>query len=63
MTATDWSPALQHLRRVDDKLAALIEHHGSPTLAPSTDAVRALARKAQRPQVGTLPISTINGNR
>src|ERR1041385_3005640 len=42
--AIDWTPALHHLRSVDGKLAAVIERHGSPTIAPTTDALRSLAR-------------------
>jgi DNA-3-methyladenine glycosylase II len=61
VTAIDWSPALQHLRRVDDKLAALIEDHGSPTLAPTTDAVRSLARAIVSQQLSGKAAETIWG--
>jgi DNA-3-methyladenine glycosylase II len=57
----DWSPALQHLRRVDDKLAALIEQHGHPTLAPTTDAVRSLARAIVSQQLSGKAADTIWG--
>src|SRR5437868_3589955 len=57
----DWSPALQHLRRVDDKLAALIERHGNPTLAPTTDAVRSLARAIVSQQLSGKAADTIWG--
>lgn len=61
VTAIDWSPALQHLRRADEKLAALIERHGSPTLAPTTDAVRALARAIVSQQLSGKAADTIWG--
>jgi DNA-3-methyladenine glycosylase II len=57
----DWSPALQHLRGVDDGLAALIERHGSPTLAPTTDAVRSLARAIVSQQLSGKAADTIWG--
>jgi DNA-3-methyladenine glycosylase II len=59
VTAIDWSPALQHLREVDDKLAALIERCGSPTLAPTTDAVRSLARAIVSQQLSGKAAATI----
>ena len=59
--AIDWSPAVQHLRRVDDKLAALIERHGHPTLAPTTDAVRSLARAIVSQQLSGKAADTIWG--
>jgi DNA-3-methyladenine glycosylase II len=57
----DWNPALQHLRRVDDKFEALIERHGSPTLAPTTDAVRSLARAIVSQQLSGKAADTIWG--
>jgi DNA-3-methyladenine glycosylase II len=60
-TAIDWSPALQHLRSVDQKLASVIERHGHPTLAPTTDAVRALARAIVSQQLSGKAADTIWG--
>src|ERR1044071_9448583 len=61
VTAIDWSPALHHLRRVDDKLATLIERHGHPTITPSTDAVRSLARAIVSQQLSGKAAATIWG--
>ena len=60
-TAIDWSPALQHLRRVDPKLATMIDRHGSPTIAPTTDAVRSLARAIVSQQLSGKAADTIWG--
>jgi DNA-3-methyladenine glycosylase II len=60
-TTIDWSPALQHLRSVDQKLAPVIERHGHPTLAPTTDAVRALARAIVSQQLSGKAADTIWG--
>lgn len=60
-TAIDWSPALLHLRSVDQKLAPVIERHGHPTLAPTTDAVRSLARAIVSQQLSGKAADTIWG--
>ena len=57
----DWDPALHHLRSVDGKLAAVIERHGSPTIAPTTDALRSLARSIVYQQLSGKAAETIWG--
>jgi len=57
----DWSPALHHLRSVDGKLAAVIERHGSPTITPTTDALRSLARSIVYQQLSGKAAETIWG--
>ena len=59
--AIDWTPALHHLRSVDGKLAAVIERHGSPTIAPTTDALRSLARSIVYQQLSGKAAETIWG--
>jgi DNA-3-methyladenine glycosylase II len=59
--AIDWSPAVEHLRRADVKLAALIDRHGHPTIAPTTDAVRSLARAIVSQQLSGKAAETIWG--
>ena len=58
-TAIDWSPALAHLRKADGKLAVVIERHGSPTITPTTDAVRSLARAIVSQQLSGKAAATI----
>jgi len=58
-TAIDWNPALEHLRTADRKLAPVIERHGSPTLAPVPNAVRALARAIVSQQLSGKAADTI----
>lgn len=60
-TGIDWSPALLHLRSVDGKLAVVIERHGSPTIAPTADAVRSLARSIVYQQLSGKAAETIWG--
>jgi len=60
-TALDWTPALAHLRRVDPKLVAVIDRHGAPTIAPTTDAVRSLARAIVSQQLSGKAADTIWG--
>jgi DNA-3-methyladenine glycosylase II len=55
----DWGPALQHLRTTDQKLAVVIERHGAPTIVPSTDAVRSLARAIVSQQLSGKAAATI----
>lgn len=59
--AIDWAPALRHLRRVDAKLAPVIDHHGAPTITPTTDAVRSLARAIVSQQLSGKAADTIWG--
>jgi DNA-3-methyladenine glycosylase II len=61
VTRVDWGPALDHLRSVDDKLAAVIERHGRPTIEPTTDAVRSLARAIVSQQLSGKAADTIWG--
>jgi len=60
-TGIDWNPALLHLRSVDGKLAAVIERHGSPTIEPTTDALRSLARSIVYQQLSGKAAETIWG--
>jgi DNA-3-methyladenine glycosylase II len=55
----DWEPALCHLRVADAKLAPVIERHGAPTITPSTDAVRSLARAIVSQQLSSKAAATI----
>jgi DNA-3-methyladenine glycosylase II len=57
--AIDWGPALRHLRTADQKLAAVIERHGEPTITPSTDAIRSLARAIVSQQLSGKAAATI----
>jgi DNA-3-methyladenine glycosylase II len=57
--AIDWGPALLHLRTTDQKLAAVIERHGEPTIVPTTDAVRSLARAIVSQQLSGKAAATI----
>ena len=61
VVAIDWRPALQHLRTADRKLAVVIERHGEPTLEPTTDAVRSLARAIVSQQLSGKAAATIWG--
>jgi DNA-3-methyladenine glycosylase II len=55
----DWGPALLHLQTTDLKLAAVIERHGAPTIVPTTDAVRSLARAIVSQQLSGKAAATI----
>jgi DNA-3-methyladenine glycosylase II len=57
----DWTPAIEHLRSVDKKLAPVIERHGHPTITPTTHAVRSLARAIVWQQLSGKAASTIWG--
>jgi DNA-3-methyladenine glycosylase II len=59
--AIDWAPAIRHLRTVDQKLAPVIERHGEPTITPTTDAVRSLARAIVSQQLSGKAADTIWG--
>jgi DNA-3-methyladenine glycosylase II len=61
VTAIDWNPALLYLRSVDGKLAVVIERHGSPTIEPTRDAVRSLARSIVYQQLSGKAAETIWG--
>jgi DNA-3-methyladenine glycosylase II len=60
-SAIDWAPAIRHLRTVDQKLAPVIDRHGAPTLAPTSDAVASLARAIVSQQLSGKAASTIWG--
>jgi DNA-3-methyladenine glycosylase II len=55
----DWAPALRHLQTVDQRLVPVIERHGSPTIAPTRDAVQALARAIVSQQLSGAAARTI----
>jgi DNA-3-methyladenine glycosylase II len=57
--AIDWVPAIDHLRRVDGKLVPLIDRHGHPTITPTDNAVRSLARAIVSQQLSGKAASTI----
>jgi DNA-3-methyladenine glycosylase II len=59
--AIDWSSAMHHLRTVDQKLAPVIERHGAPTIAPSSNAVHSLARAIVSQQLSGKAADTIWG--
>jgi DNA-3-methyladenine glycosylase II len=59
--AIDWGPATHHLRTVDKKLAPVIERHGAPTIAPTTDAIHSLARAIVSQQLSGKAADTIWG--
>jgi DNA-3-methyladenine glycosylase II len=59
MAASDWSPALAHLRRSDPRLRPLIDRHGPPTITPSRDAVQSLARAIVSQQLSGKAADTI----
>ena len=60
-TAIDWAPAVLHLQTVDKKLAPVIERHGHPTIAPTTNAVHSLARAIVSQQLSGKAADTIWG--
>ncbi len=57
----DWSEAIAHLREADEKLAALIDTHGHPTIAPGRDPVHSLARAIVSQQLSGKAADTIWG--
>lgn len=57
----DWAPALEHLRERDPNLAPLIEKHGAPTIAPTPNAIQALARAIVGQQLSGKAAATIWG--
>jgi DNA-3-methyladenine glycosylase II len=61
VSAIDWGPAIQHLRAVDGKLGPMIERHGHPTIAPTTNAVHSLARSIVSQQLSVRAADTIWG--
>jgi DNA-3-methyladenine glycosylase II len=60
-SAIDWTPAMEHLRSVDERLVPVIEKHGHPTITPTTDAVRSLARAIVSQQLSGKAAATIWG--
>lgn len=61
MMVIDWGPAIRHLRTADQKLAPVIDKHGEPTITPTTDAVRSLARAIVSQQLSGRAAETIWG--
>jgi DNA-3-methyladenine glycosylase II len=61
VTAIDWAPAVRHLQTVDKRLVPVIERHGHPTLAPTTNAVHSLARAIVSQQLSGKAADTIWG--
>jgi DNA-3-methyladenine glycosylase II len=61
VTAIDWAPAVRHLQTVDKKLGPVIERHGHPTIAPTTNAVHSLARAIVSQQLSGKAADTIWG--
>jgi DNA-3-methyladenine glycosylase II len=59
MGSIDWEPALQHLRAADAKLAPVIDRHGAPTIAPTSNAVQSLARSIVYQQLSGKAAETI----
>src|SRR5689334_2897165 len=59
--AHDWSEAIAHLRNADDKLGALIDTHGHPTITSGCDPVHSLARAIVGQQLSTKAADTIWG--
>ena len=57
----DWSAALRHLRAVDPTLAPVIDAHGPPALAPTTNPVQSLARAIVSQQLSGKAADTIWG--
>jgi DNA-3-methyladenine glycosylase II len=57
----DWTPAITHLRSADPSLAAVIERHGPPTIAPRKDPVQSLARAIVSQQLSGKAADTIWG--
>lgn len=57
----DWTPAVRHLAAADPKLAPLIEQHGAPGFAPSSNAVQSLARAIVSQQLSGKAADTIWG--
>jgi DNA-3-methyladenine glycosylase II len=57
----DWSRAVVHLATADPRLAPLIERHGPPSIAPTTDPVHSLARAIVGQQLSGAAARTIWG--
>ena len=58
-TSIDFGPALAHLRAADPRMAALIDRHGPPTMAPSKNHIQSLAKAIVSQQLSTTAASTI----
>ncbi|MGE0399560.1 MAG: DNA-3-methyladenine glycosylase [Kofleriaceae bacterium] len=61
VVAHDWSEAIAHLTKADQKLVPLIEKHGHPTIAPGRDPVHSLARAIVSQQLSGKAADTIWG--
>lgn len=59
--SVDWSAALRHLRAADPRLAPVIDAHGPPALAPTTNPVQSLARAIVSQQLSGKAADTIWG--
>jgi len=59
--AVDWTSAVQHLTAADPRLAPLVEKHGPPTITPTDNAVRSLARAIVSQQLSGKAADTIWG--
>jgi DNA-3-methyladenine glycosylase II len=57
----DWAPALTHLQAADPMLVPLIERHGAPTITPTDDTIRSLARAIVSQQLSGKASDTIWG--
>lgn len=57
----DWSAALAHLAAADPRFAPLIAQHGAPSIEPTTDAVKSLARAIVSQQLSGAAAATIWG--
>jgi DNA-3-methyladenine glycosylase II len=57
----DWSAALAHLAVADPRLQPLIDRHGPPTIAPTSDPVHSLARAIVSQQLSGSAAATIFG--
>jgi DNA-3-methyladenine glycosylase II len=59
MPTVDWTDALSHLTAADPGLAPLIEAHGAPAIAPTSDAIQSLARAIVGQQLSGAAARTI----
>lgn len=59
--AVDWTPAVRHLAAADPRLAPIIAKHGHPTITPTDNAVRSLARAIVSQQLSGKAADTIWG--
>lgn len=59
--AHDWSDAIAHLKKADQKLVPVIDKHGHPTITPGRDPVHSLARAIVSQQLSGKAADTIWG--